>query len=360
MRIKGSRARRGPGRVGLRLLLLNIIAIASASAMSSAAPHATSLASPIRIGLILDRGGKNDNSFNSAAYKGAMDAKRELGVYVKYVEAPDIMSFESMQRALAKKHFNLIIAIGFSQIDALKHVAKEFPNVHFAIVDGQVDLPNVKSILFEEHEGSYLVGALAARKSKTHTVGFIGGMDIPLIRRFQMGYVAGVHKFSPQTKVLSEYIGITAEAWNNPSKAKEIALTLYNEGADIIFVAAGASGTGVFDAAEETHHFAIGVDSDQNWMKPGFILTSLVKRVDKAVFSSIQEEEQNTFKGGVQWWGLKDGGIDYAVDQYNKSLIDPATLHYLEQLKHDIISGKIVVPDYYKITAAKAHGSNHS
>ncbi len=305
----------------------------------------------VRVGLILDRGGKNDNSFNSAAYKGAMKAKRELGVYVKYIEATDIMSFESMQRALAKKHFDLIIGIGFSQVDGMTRVAKEFPHTHFAIVDGKVDLPNVKSIMFEEQEGSYLVGALAARSSKTHVVGFIGGMDIPLIRRFEKGYIAGVHKYSKNTRVLTEYIGITGEAWNNPSKAKEIALTLYNEGADVIFVAAGASGTGVFDAAEESDHYAIGVDSDQDWMKPGYIITSLVKRVDTAVYSAIREQKEGKFRGGEEWWGLKNGGIDYARDQYNKKFLDTPTVDYLEQLKRDIISGKIIVPDYYKMKA---------
>ena len=304
----------------------------------------------VRIALILDRGGKNDNSFNESAYRGAIKAKHDLGIYLKYVEAPNILAYESMQRALAQRHFGLIIAIGFGQAGGLEHVAKEFPKQHFAIVDGEVNLPNVKSILFEEQEGSYLVGALASRMSKTHIIGFIGGMDIPLIRRFQMGYVAGAHKYSKKTKVLSEYIGMTSDAWTNPSRSKEIALSLYSKGADIIFVAAGASSTGVFDAAVEAHRLAIGCDSDQDWMKPGYILTSLVKHVDTAVYAAIKQQKSGKFKGGIEHWGLKNGGIDFALDQYNKNLIDQKSIAYLNRLKREIISGKIVVPDYYKMS----------
>lgn len=345
---------RGSGRTihFARILSVLAAAIATAGCLKNNSSHANrhAIQNKVRIALILDRGGKNDNSFNEAAYRGAMKAKRDLGIHLKYVEAPNVLAYESMQRALAQRHFALIIAIGFGQADGLKHVAKKYPKQHFAIVDSEVDLPNVKSILFEEHEGSYLVGALAARMSKTHTIGFIGGMDIPLIRRFQMGYIAGAHKFSKKTKIISEYIGMTSEAWTNPSRAKEIALSLYSKGADIIFAAAGSSGIGVFDAAAETHHFAIGVDSDQDWMKPGYILTSLVKHVDRAVYSAIEQQKNGKFKGGVEHWGLKNGGIDFALDKYNKNLIDKKTIAYLDRLKSEIIAGKIVVPDYYKLS----------
>jgi len=306
-------------------------------------------AAPLRVGLVLDRGGKNDNSFNAAGYAGAMAAKNSLGIELKYVEAPDILAFESLHRALAKKGYNLIIGIGFSQAEAMGKVATQFPNTHFAIVDGIVSAPNVKSMLFQEHEGSYLVGVLAAMKSKSQKFGFIGGMDIPLIRRFNLGFSEGLHSVNPQAHLSTQYIGMTAEAWNNPAKAKEIALSQFNQGADIIFVAAGASGTGVFDAADESKKFAIGVDSNQNWMKPGRILTSMVKKVDVAVYAVIKEELDHRFTGGTTVFGLTNNGIDYAVDKFNESLVSKADIEKLEQVKKDIVAGKVTVSDYYKI-----------
>lgn len=313
-----------------------------------ASPSDTSATHKLRVALVLDRGGKNDNSFNSAAYLGAMRAKKDLGITLKYVEAPDILAFETLNRALAKRHYDLIIAIGFGQSDAQRKVAPQFPQTHFAIIDGKVDAPNVKSILFQEHEGSYLVGAIAALKSKSHKIGFIGGMDIPLIRRFERGYAAGARSIDPKIQIFSQYIGMTADAWNNPAKAKEVALSQFHQNADIIFVAAGASGTGVFDAADETQHFAIGVDSNQNWMKPGRILTSMVKKVDTAVFEVIREELNHAFKPGLQIFGLNNNGIDYSVDQYNQSLLDKTEIERIDKIKAEIISGQIEVPDYYK------------
>jgi basic membrane protein A len=226
----------------------------------------------LKVGLVLDKGGKDDKSFNSSAYEGAMKAQKDFGIQLKYVEATDSNAFESMQRSLAQKDFDLVIAIGFAQVEALKKIAAQFPTKKFALVDGEVNAPNVKNLLFEEHEASYLVGALAALKSTTGKVGFIGGMDIPLIRRFEMGYQAGAKKINPKASLISNFIGVSSEAWNNPAKAKELALAQFSQGVDIIFVAAGASGAGVFDAAEEKKKLAIGVDSNQNWMKPGYVL----------------------------------------------------------------------------------------
>src|SRR6266404_2042572 len=218
-----------------------------------------------KVGLVLDRGGKDDKSFNSSAYLGANEAKKNLGVFLKYVEASDDNAFEPMLRAFAQKDFNLIIGIGFAQKEPIKKAAAQFPQKHFAIVDAEVDEPNVCSLLFEEHEGAYLVGAIAALSSKSGKVGFVGGMDTPLIRRFEMGYEAGAKKINPQIGVMANYVGVTSEAWNNPPKGKELALSQYDSGADVIFAAAGASGLGVFDAAEERKKYAIGVDSNQNW-----------------------------------------------------------------------------------------------
>ena len=230
----------------------------------------------------------------------------------------------------------------------MRKVAAQYPKQRFAIVDGEVTAPNVKSLLFQEHEGSYLVGAIAAQVSKTGKVGFIGGMDIPLIRRFGLGYEAGAKAINPKIKVISNYIGVTADSWNNPAKGKELAVAQYDAGADVIFSASGASGEGIFDAAEEMKKFAIGVDSNQDWVKPGFILTSMVKRIDQAVFTTCQDVSQGKFVAGTQRFGLADHGVDYTVDSYNEKVLLPAVRKKADQLRADIISGKVQVPDYYK------------
>jgi basic membrane protein A len=305
-------------------------------------------AAEIKIGLVLDRGGKDDKSFNASAYEGGLRAKNKLGIFLKYVEATDDNAFEPLLRAFAQRDFDLIIGIGFAQKEAVGKVAKQFPKAHFAIVDAQVDAPNVRSLLFEEHEGAFIIGAIAALTSKTGKVGFVGGMDIPLIRRFEMGYEAGAKQVNPQAVVLANYVGITSEAWNNPPKGKELAIAQYDKGADVVFAAAGASNLGVLDAAEERKKLAIGCDSNQDWTKPGFILTSMLKRVDEAVYATIEEVKAGKFAGGARHFGLADKGIDYSSDQYNAGILSESVRHRAEQLKADIIAGKIVVPDYYK------------
>jgi len=300
-----------------------------------------------KVGLVLDKGGKDDKSFNASAYEGATKAQKELGIEFKYVEANDLNALENLHRSFASKDFDLIIGIGFSQTDAIKKIANNFPNKKFVLVDGELKQANVRSLLFEEHEGSYLVGAIAALHSK-NKIGFIGGMDIPLIRRFEMGYEAGAKKMNPKIQLVSNFIGISGEAWNNPAKAKELALAQYNSGVDVIFVAAGASGSGAFDAAEEKKKLAIGVDSNQNWMKPGYILTSMLKRVDVAVYNVIKESKQGQFQAGITRFGLKDKGIDYSLDQHNEKILSPDTIKKTDELKKQIIEGKIQVPDFYK------------
>lgn len=301
-----------------------------------------------KVGLVLDRGGKDDKSFNSSAYNGAMEAKQKLGISLKHVEAADDNAFEPMIRAFAQKDFDLIIGIGFAQKEAIAKIARQFPKRHFAIIDAQVDEANVQSLLFEEHEGAFLVGAIAALTTHTGRIGFVGGMDIPLIRRFALGYEAGAKEINPQIKVLANYVGVTSEAWNNPPKGKELALSQYDSGADIVFAAAGASGLGVFDAAEERKKFAIGVDANQDWVKPGLILTSMLKRVDQAVFSAIAEAKAGDFSAGVKRFGLANKGIDYSVDEFNARILTATVRNKVEQIKADIISGRIVVPDFYK------------
>jgi basic membrane protein A and related proteins len=301
----------------------------------------------IKVGLVLDKGGKDDKSFNTSAYEGAMKAKKDLGIELKYVEATDNNSLEVLHRNFAQKKYDLIIGIGFAQADAVKKVAALFPQSQFVIVDGEIKADNVRSLLFEEHEGSFLMGAAAAMKSKTGTVGFIGGMDIPLIRRFQKGYEAGVKYVNPKANVIVSYIGVTGEAWNNPAKAKEMTLGQIGKQADVIFHAAGASGSGVFDAAAEKKVYAIGVDSNQNWMKPGVVLTSMLKRVDVAVFETIKAANEKKFKAGVVRFVLKDSGVDWALDQYNEKLWSAAEKAKMNDIKKLIVSKKISVPDYY-------------
>ncbi len=303
--------------------------------------------SGMMIGLVLDKGGKDDKSFNAAAVLGAERAAKEFGLTIKDVESPDDAAFEPAMRTFAERGIPLVIAIGFAQADPMKKVAPQFPNTHFAVVDAVVEGPNVTSLMFEEHEGSYLVGYLAGLATKTNKVGFVGGMEVALIRRFLLAYEAGVKAANPKATVLNNFVGITASAWANPNKGKELALTQLSQGADIIFHAAGASGMGVFDAVEEKKALIIGVDSNQNGIKPGRVLTSMLKRVDNAVYDVIKAQVKGTFAAGTHSFGLKDKGIDYAVDAHNEALIAPYTKK-LEEVRADIISGKISVPDYYK------------
>lgn len=310
-------------------------------------------AEPFRVALILDKGGKDDKSFNAAAFEGANKAKKELKIQLKYVETMDDAAIETTMRSFARKKFDLIVGIGFAMADSVKHLSAQFPEVKFALVDAEVKAPNVRSLLFEEHEGSYLVGAIASLASKTGKVGFLGGMEVPLIKRFQLGFEAGAKKINPKIKIVTNYVGVASDSWNNPPKAKELALAQYGQGVDVIFAAAGASNYGLFDAAEEKKKFAIGVDSNQNWVKPGLILTSMLKRVDVAVFEVIKEAQSGKFSGGTERFGLENRGVDYALDKYNEALISPAMKKKVEQLKADILAKKIVVPDFYKKNAKK-------
>jgi basic membrane protein A len=308
----------------------------------------TASAAEYRVALILDKGGKDDKSFNAAAFEGANRAKKELGIELKYVEAMDDVAIETTMRSFAQKKYDLILGIGFAMSDSVKKVAAQFPEVKFALVDAEVSLPNVRNLLFEEHQGSYLVGAMAALASKSGQVGFLGGMDVPLIRRFQMGFEAGVKKVNPKAKIVANYIGVTSDAWNNPAKAKELSLSQYNKGVDVIFAAAGASNYGLFDAAEEKKKLSIGVDSNQNWVKPGFVLTSMLKRVDVAVFDAVKDAKAGKFSAGTQRFGLANQGIDYAMDKHNEKLVTPEMKKRVDELKREILAGKINVPDYYK------------
>jgi len=201
-------------------------------------------------------------------------------------------------------------------------------------------MPNVRSLMFAEHEGAFVVGALAAMASKTQSIGFIGGMDIPLIRRFAMGYAAGAKHINPKITVTENYVGVTGEAWNNPAKSKELALSQYGKGADVVFVAAGASNSGVFDAAEDKKKLAIGSDSNQDWIKPGYILTSMLKAVDITVYDTIKDAQENKFTGGVMQFGLKNQGVNYTSDKFNEKLITADMHKKIEDIKRKLYLAK--------------------
>ena len=313
---------------------------------------AASEAGKIRVGIVFDIGGKDDRSFNNAAWVGVQRAAKDFPIVLRDIEPGTPNAIEPAMRAFAERGYDLIIGVGFAQAPIMEQVAKDYPNIHFAIIDGVSDLPNVASLVFKEHEGSYLVGMLAAKTSKTGTIGFLGGMDIGLIHRFEKGYEEGAHAVNPNIRVIQNYVGVTDGAWNNPGKGKELSLAQIQKGADVIFTAAGNSGLGAFDAVEQqgkqngrATHFVIGVDSNQNMVKPGFVLTSMVKRVDNAVYNIVQELVNGRFEAGLHVFGLDKDGVGYAMDEFNKDLITPEAIQEVEAAKKKIIGGQIKVTD---------------
>src|SRR6266481_5586576 len=321
--------------------------------------------SKVHVGIVFDIGGKDDRSFNAAAWAGVKCAetgklpdgktscgKDALNIVLRDVEPGNPTSIEPAMRAFAERGYDLIIGVGFAQAPIMELVAKDYPNIHFAIIDGVSQLPNVASLVFKEHEGSYLVGVLAAKTTKTNVLGFVGGMDIPLIHRFEKGYEEGAKSVNPNIQIVQNYVGVTDQAWNNPGKGKELSLAQISKGADVIFTAAGNSGLGAFDAVEQAGkdngratHFVIGVDSDQNMVKPGFVLTSMVKHVDNAVYDIVKDVVNHKFQGGFHVFGLDTDGVGYSMDEFNKPLISPETIREAEAAKKKIISGEIKVTD---------------
>jgi basic membrane protein A len=342
-----------------------LVSSALAAAACSQQSYADDDRSKPRVGIVFDIGGKDDRSFNAAAWNGVHCAetgkwpdgsdcgKPGLGIILRDVEPGTPVNIEPGMRAFAERRYDLIIGIGFAQAPIVETVAKDYQDIHFAIVDGVSDLPNVASLVFKEHEGSYLVGILAAMTTKTNTLGFIGGMDIGLIHRFAKGFEEGARSVNPNIRILQNYVGVTDAAWNNPGKGKELALSQIAKGADIIFPAAGNSGLGAFDAVEEmgkdasgrATHFVIGVDANQNMVKPGFVLTSMVKRVDNAVYQIARDVVSKEFKPGLHVFGLESDGVGYAVDDYNKNLLSPQAIQAAEEAKKKIIAGEIKVTD---------------
>lgn len=332
-------------RSSLCLLVVCLLSAALFSACGSVLGGREDAGGRKLVGIVFDIGGKDDKSFNAAAWEGVKRAAEALPIKLRDVEPGDPTSIEPCMRAFAERGYDLIIGVGFAQAPIMDSVARDYPDLKFAIIDGVIDLPNVASLIFKEHEGSFLVGMIAGRVTKTGRVGFVGGMDIPLIHRFHTGYEEGARYANSNIRVFENYVGVTDAAWNNPGKGKELAKAQIERGADVIFQAAGNSGLGVFDAVEETGRLAIGVDSNQNWVKPGFILTSMIKRVDVAVYNAVKEIVEDRFKGGIHLFGLENDGVAYALDQHNRHLIPTAVLEDVERAKQEIIAGRIKVTD---------------
>ena len=323
-------------------------ALGALCAIGLALVTATASAQQAQPAVIYDMGGKFDKSFNEAAFRGAERWKQETGKAYLDFEIANPTQREQAVRRMAERGANPIVGVGFSQGSAIEKGAKDFPKQQFAIIDFVVDLPNVQSIVFKEHEGSFLVGMMAALASKTGKVGFVGGMDIPLIRKFQCGFEQGAKYANPKAEVFANMTGTTPAAWNDPARGGELAKAQFAKGADVIFAAAGGTGIGVYQAAKDGGKLAIGVDSNQNHLQPGTMLTSMVKRVDVAVY--------NAFKGtkpGVQSLGLKEGGVDYAMDEHNAKLVSADMKKKVDAAKADIIAGKLKVIDYMAANACK-------
>jgi basic membrane protein A len=291
-------------------------------------------------------GGKFDKSFNEAAYHGAERFKQETGIAYRDFEVTNEAQREQALRTMARRGAPIVVAIGFSQASGMEKVAREFPSTKFTIIDAVVELPNVQSVVFKEHEGSFLVGMAAAMASKTGKIGFVGGMDIPLIRKFALGYEEGARYVNPRIEVFQNMTGTTPAAWNDPTRGGELARSQFDRGADVVYAAAGATGLGVLQAARDKGRLAIGVDSNQNHIHPGAVLTSMIKRVDLAVYEALRTARDGTWKAGLRNLGVAEGGVGYAVDEHNRRLITPEMERRLAQARADIVAGRIKVTDF--------------
>jgi basic membrane protein A len=321
----------------IKHLSMTIVALCVAGSAAAAAP---------KLGIVYDAGGKFDKSFNQSAFVGAERFKKETGITYFEAQANSDTQSEQVLRGLARKHLDLIAAIGFSQSQSVQKVAKEFPNVRFVVIDGIAQGANVNSVLFKEQEGSYLVGMAAAMASKSKKLGFIGGMDIPLIRAFACGYAQGAKAQAPKAEIVQNMVGTTSAAWNDPAKGGELARAQFERGADVVFAVAGGSGMGALQQAKEKGKLAIGVDSNQNYLHPGSMLTSMVKHVDNAIYTEFMEMKNGSWKPGVTYLGLKEGGVDWVVDKDNRNVVSPEMEKRVNAAKADIINGKIKVIDY--------------
>ena len=327
------------------------------------APRTTSLAAGVALALgalagpaaaqdeispavVFDMGGKFDKSFNQGVYDGVERFKEETGTEYREFEVTNETQREQAIRRMAQRGADPILGIGFAQADPLAAVAKDFPDTRFTLIDGVVDLPNVQSIVFKEHEGSFLVGMLAAMASESGQVGFVGGMDIPLIRRFACGYEQGAKHANASVDVIQNMTGTTPAAWNDPGRGSEIAKGQFDAGVDVVYAAAGGTGVGVYQAAEDGDKLAIGVDSNQNYLHPGTMLTSMLKRVDVAAYDTFKSAADGTWEPGMKVLGLAEEGVGYAVDEHNEELLTDEMKGSVEEARAQIVSGELAVHDY--------------
>ena len=318
-------------------LVTKFLGASAALALSAGA----ALADPA---IIFDLGGKFDKSFNEAAFGGATRWAEETGGSFAEFEITSDAQREQAIRRFAEDGNNPIVMAGFSWATPLAAVAPEYPDLKFSIIDMVVDAPNVQSVVFNEHEGSYLVGMLAAMASEDGTVGFIGGMDNPLIRKFACGYAQGALAVNPDATVIANMTGTTPAAWNDPVKGSELTLAQISQGADVIYAAAGGTGVGVLQTAADQGVYSIGVDSNQNYMHPGSVLTSMMKRVDNAVYDAFKAGAE--LEAGFNVMGLSNGGVGYALDENNADLITDEMKAAVDAASAQIASGELVVHDY--------------
>jgi len=298
-----------------------------------------------KIGVIYDSGGKSDKSFNQMAFETAKKVRDELGWEMVEFESANDTQIEQGMRKVADRGATLIVAMGFAQADAVAAVAPEYPDINFVNVDVcWLDDPagNIYQACYKEHEGSFLVGMIAAMASETGKVGFVGGMDIPLIRKFQGGYEQGAKYANPDIEVYSNMTGTTPEAWNNPTKGAELTKAQIDKGADVVYQAAGGTGIGVLQAAADAGIYGIGVDTNQNWMHPGSMLTSMLKRLDLTIFEQAQKTDAGTFEAGIHILGLAEGMVGFAMED---GQVTAEMQSAVEAASADIISGAIVVTD---------------
>jgi len=318
-------------------LMTKLLGAAAVTALGAGA----ALAEPA---LIFDLGGKFDKSFNEAAFSGAQRWAEETGETFREIELQSEAQREQALRRFAEAGSNPIVMTGFAFGDALGQVAGDYPDTDFVIIDMVVDAPNVRSVVFNEHEGSYLVGMMAAMASESNTVGFIGGMDIPLIRKFACGYAQGVLAANPDATVISNMTGTTPAAWNDPVKGSELTKAQISQGADVVYAAAGGTGVGVLQTAADEGILSIGVDSNQNYMHPGKVLTSMLKRVDNAVYQAMTDGPG--MEKGFNVMGIANGGVGYAMDEYNKDIVSADMQAVVDEASAQIADGTLVVHDY--------------
>lgn len=328
-------------------LLIALAGCGSPKAEQGAAANGNQNGNTIRAALVLDVGGPDDKSFNAAAVAGIDRAAKELGVEKRYLESKSDADYQTNLTTFANDGYNIVFAVGYKMQDALKAVAAQFPNVKFAIVDGDApNAPNCAALQFKEEQGSFLAGYLAAAMTKTKTIGFVGGEQIPLIEKFEAGYKAGAKTADPNVRVLATYTG----DWNDVNKGKQQAEQEFGNGADIIYHAAGKAGLGVIQAASEkgAGFYAIGVDQDQDGEAPGRVLTSMVKHLDNAVFDTVKRVKEGQFQPGTHLYDLKSDGVGLSEMKYTKQDVPANVLEHLNTITQMIKDGRIVPPTTLK------------